>query len=389
MRARWIVNLVLLLLVAALGLAIRSELSGQGGPQTLAGIDPADLRRIEVEREGEPRIRLERGPQGWRMLEPMSVDANQDHVGKLLEIIAAPVERSFPEQAAALAELGLAPAKLTLKLDSLTLAFGGLDPLGQRRYVAADGLVHLIEDRFYHLLIAPPIDYVARAPLPAGQPPAFATLSGVPLATGSVKALETLRTERLEPLGTDLAGEPLQVKFADGSALRFLVSEDRRRWSRLDLKLRYVLADPPLLELDPTAIDPTPPEPPPAPADTPQRVPTPLPMPTDNLGPEDLMDLETMGPEPGYAPPLEPDPADPFAPIPDSETPVSEGETPPEVRLSPQSPGGRGGYSGQGPDEEFGGGFGGEPDKEPPQGFGMDPFAPDPAYDPDLAPDEP
>jgi len=389
MRGRWAVNLLLLLVLAGLGLAMRFELAGEGGPQTLAGIDPADLRLIELEREGEPRIRLERGPDGWRMLEPMAVDADQGRLDKLLGVLAAPVERSFPAQAAALGELGLAPSKLRLKLDSLTLAFGGLDPLGQRRYVAADGLVHLIDDRFYHLLIAPPVDYVSRAPLPAGRPPAFATLGGVPLAADSVKSLETLSAERVEPLGADLAGEPLQVKFADGSALRFLVSQDRRRWSRLDLKLRYVLTDPPLLESDPAAIDPTPPEPPPAPAEVPRAQPTALPMPTDGIGPEGPVDGETMGPDLATPPPAEPDPADPFAPLPDSDAPVSEGETPPEVRLSPQAPGGRSGYDGEDSYDAGAGGLGGEPYKDPPQGFGADPFAPDPAYDPELAPDEP
>ncbi|MBS1202741.1 MAG: hypothetical protein H6R22_1250, partial [Chromatiaceae bacterium] len=91
MRGRWAVNLLLLLVLAGLGLAMRFELAGEGGPQTLAGIDPADLRLIELEREGEPRIRLERGPNGWRMLEPMAVDADQGRLDKLLGVLAAPV----------------------------------------------------------------------------------------------------------------------------------------------------------------------------------------------------------------------------------------------------------------------------------------------------------
>ena len=386
MRQRWIINLVLLLVLAGLGLGVRYELSGEGGRQTLAGIDPADLRLIEVEREGEPRIRLERGPDGWRMLEPMAVDADPERLDKLLGVLAAPVERSFPASGAALGELGLAPARLTLKLDSLSLIVGGLDPLGQRRYVASEGLVHLIEDRFYHLLIAPAIDYVARSPLPAARPPAFATLNGVPLTADSIRRLASLTTERVEPLGTDLAGEPLQVKFADGRAQRFLVSEDRRRWSRLDLKLRYVLADPPLLELDPTAVDPTPPEPPTAPVREEPTVPQQPPGETLDTGMESAPESPPESlPEPPWGPPAEPDPADPFAPLPDPDAPAAEGEAPPEVRLSPDR-----GYGDPYPDEDGGGGgFGGEPYKDPPQGFGMDPFAPDPSEDPGSAPDQP
>lgn len=388
MAGRWIANLLLLLTLIGLGLLIRHDLTMGGQPQILAGVDPADLRLIQVEREGEPLIRLERTSAGWRMQEPMEVDADQEHLDKLLGVLQAPVERSFPEQGAALAQIGLAPPRLKLKLDSLTLGFGGLDPLNQRRYVGADGLVHLIADRFHHLLIAPPVDYVSRAPLPAGRPAAFATLSGVPLGAASLEALAGLRAERVEPLGAELSGEALQVKFSDGSAIRFLVSEDRRRWSRLDQRLRYVMTDPPLLELDPTAIDPTPPEPPPtAPAALPDvQDPTPLPMPAENDGFDGYPYPGELGPD--YGVPLEPpDPADPFAPRADPDALVTEGAAGgslPVIRLRPES-------YGRDSDEEYdyGRGLGGEPYKDPPEGFGTDPFAPDPAYDPDWSPDEP
>jgi hypothetical protein len=403
MGRRWLVNLTLLAVLAVLGLAIRSELAREGRPQTLAGLDAADLSLIRLEREGEPVIRIERTPDGWQMREPMQADADPVHLKKLLEIVSAPVYRSVPAQSADLAELGLAPSKLRLQLDSLVLAFGGLDPLGQRRYVAADGLVHLIDDRFHHLLIAPAIDWVSRGLLPAGQPPAFATLGGVPLGPDGLTALAGLRAERVEPLTGELAGEAAQVKYRDGRAVRFLVSEDRRRWSRLDLKLRYVLPDAPRLAQDPSAVDPTPPEPPipaPAPASPPGGAPTTLPVPVAAGADQPLeppgtfLDPEAPRTEP-QRPPREHDPDDPFAPVPEGEIGAAPAETgepadpdaPPEVRLSPD------GYDGEDPgdresyDDEVGGaGLRGEPYKDPPQGFGADPFAPDPALESEEAP---
>ena len=388
MAGRWAVNLLLVLVLLGLGLVIRDELARADREQTLAGIAAADVRLLVVEREGEPTIRIERVGDGWRMLEPMQVDADPERIGRLLSVVEAPVARSLPAQPAALAELGLSPPRLILKLDTLELVFGGLDPLGQRRYVETGGLVHLIDDRFHHLLIAPPIDFVAKTPLPADRPPAFATLSGVPLAARSLAALSGVSAERVETLSGELAGEALQVKYADGSAVRFLISEDRRRWSRLDLKLRYVVAEPPELELDPTLIDPTPPEPPPPLAEPTETAPAPLPMPFDEPATDDgPMPEVPLGPLP------EPDPADPFAPLPEGDAWSGGHGGPPEVRLSPDDPyadpsysdsgyedagygDGSGGYD-DGPGEP--GSLGGEPYKEPPQGFGMDPFAPDPS----------
>jgi hypothetical protein len=355
MAARWLANLLLALMLGLLALGVYHELTVSRLPQTLAGIDAADLRLIEVERTGEPRIRLERTSDGWRMLEPLTLDADPGRLDQLLTLIAAPVLRSFPAPSAALDELGLDPIKLSLRLDGLTLAFGGLDPLGQRRYVMADGLVHLIDDRYHHLLIAPPIDYGSRALLPHARPPLFATLNGVPLAAKSLKSLIGLTAERVEPMTGDWSGEPVQFKFADGNALRFLVSEDRRRWSRPDLKLRYVLTDGMLLELDPTAIDPTPPTPPPDLRPKPPAAPS-LTLPSDTGALTD----DALAPDP-MAP-------DPDAPETDPDAPVSTDRpgAPPSVKLSPDDMG------------EGRTGFGDELYKDPPTGFGVDPFAPDP-----------
>jgi len=379
MGRRWLANLVLLLLLILLGLGIRHELTEAGRSQTLTGLDPANLSLIEIERQGEPRIRIERGPDGWRLVEPFQVDADQSRVERLVAVLSAPVQRSFPEQVADLEELGLAPSKLRVRLDALTLDFGGLDPLTKSRYVAVDGLVHLIEDRFYPLLIAPPIDYVSRSLMPAGQAPAFATLGAVPVAARSLDRLAKLSAERVEPLTGDLEGEPVQVKFGDGRALRFLVSKDRRHWSRLDQRLRYVLTDGPMLELDPAAVDPTPPEPPPA------AVGLGLAGDHGSTGPIETSALDD-GSSVGYgvtgarvpqssAEDLVASPSDPNAP-------AIEGMHPREVRLSPDGPPHAGDEDGDGQ------GFGAEPYKEPPEGFGMDPFAPDPAYDAELGIDD-
>ena len=388
MAGRWLLNLLLALVLLGLALLIRAELDSAARPETLAGIAAEDVRLIAIERPGEPAIRLERTPAGWRMTEPMKVDGDSERMADILKVLDAQVVRSFPAQAAALGELGLAPPGLVLRLDTLELAFGGLDPLSQLRYVASEGLVHLIEDRFQHLLIAPAIDQVSRAPLPSGRAPAFGTLSGIPLAGPSLEAMARVRAERVEVLTGELAGEALQVKYPDGNAVRFLISEDRRRWARLDLKLNYVVTDPIDLKLDPTAVDTTPPEPEPQ---LPEAQPSmALPMPGDDaILTDDPQGYEVMPVVP-LSPAPEPDPADPFAPRPDyGGAPVGP-DGMPEVRLSPDDVYGApyggdpylDGYDGEVYEE---GGFGAEPYKDPPQGFGTDPFAPDPAYDPDAA----
>ena len=368
MAARWIANLILLLMLLGLGLTIHHVLTVADPPQTLTGIVAAELRLIEVERDGEPRIQLERTQDGWRLREPVDLDAEPGQVERLLGVLTAPVQRSFPAQSAALRELGLDPARLRLTLDNLRLGFGGLDPLGSRRYVyaPADGLVHLIEDSVYPRLIAPPIDYYSRKLLPRGQSPSYATLNGVPLSANSLKNLTGLTAERVEPMTEELSGEPLQVKFGDGALLRFVVSADRRHWTRLDLKVRYVLSDSLLLELDPSAVDPGPPGLPPS-AAVPRPVAPPARAPT----------------KPAVPPTTPTATADPFAPS--AELPAiaaPDPGAPPVVRLSPDQRPGGGSPDQPPPGQAPPAGFGVEPYKAPPAGFGVDPFAPQEGQEP-------
>lgn len=377
MTARWLLNLLLLALVILLGFMIRHEVNRAQTPPTLTDLVAADLLRIEIAREGEPTIRLGQSLQGWRLEEPLQIDADPARVDQLLAILSTPVHRSIPAETAALGELGLASPKLRLRLDALELAFGGIEPVSQYRYVSSDGLVHLIDDRFYHLLIAPPLDAVSRRLLPRGFVPVFGRLADVPLAAKTLTGLGDIVAERIEPLTGDPTGTPVELKLADGTTLRFLVSEDRRRWSREDVRLLYVLTNAPELTEDPDAIDPTPPAAPAAAAS--MRAP--------GLPPSDL---ET--------PPI--DETDPFAPL--SETADGDGYLdpeadpdaivpgdalvgpPPEVRLTPdgQAPV-RTKMRPEGMTRD--GHLRGEPDKDPPSGFGQDPFAPDPGSD--SAPD--
>ncbi|WP_091333114.1 DUF4340 domain-containing protein [Allochromatium warmingii] len=348
---RWLINGALLTLLLSLGLLIRAELQQAQVIPTLTDMTAADLYRVEILRDGEPTITLTQTAIGWRLETPLQVDADNHHVSQLLGLLDAPVERSFPAQTVDLRELGLSPPKVRLRLDAHELHFGNTDPIGHGRYVASDGLVHLIQDRFQHRLIAPPIDFVSRQLLPRDFSPAFGRLGGIPLTPETLNDLARLHAERVEVLMTTPSGAPVALKANDGVTLRFLVSEDRRRWARLDQRLLYVLTEPPELTLDPNLSDPTPPEPT-----------APLDAPTEPL------------------PAASGDAADPFT-APGSPTDVRMTDDPPVVRLTPD--GREIPVTDADMDAEQDAApspiqLPGEPDKLAPSGFGQDPFAPDP-----------
>lgn len=377
MKRRWLINLVLLVAVAVLAMLMRDAVRTARSVPELTDLVPADVYEVEIARRGEPTIRLQQDLLGWRMEAPMRVDADDARIEKLLAILKTPVRRSFPKEVAALSELELEPPRLELKVDALSLEFGGIDPLGQSRYVASGGLIHLITDRFYPLLIAPPIDYVSPKLLPRDFNPVFGRVGGVPLTNETVTALNETVAERVAPLTGDLSGTPVVLKTGDGTTLRFVVSDDRRRWARVDQHLLYVLTDGPELALDPNAVDPTPAAP--VAAQTPRPI----------LPPEPMMPPTTTAPGP-VPEPL----ADPFSPIPTEKVPYTEPvdpngivpgnapiSEPPVVKLTPD-----GREIPMSPPSQR------PPPRLPPEdsanpyGFGVDPFAPDPAAEPAPAP---
>jgi hypothetical protein len=313
------------------------------------------------------------------MRAPWDVDADPDRVAALLAIRDAPLLRSVPAQAAALDALGLDPVKLRLRLDTTDFAMGGLDPIEQWRYVMSDDLVHLIPDRFQHLLIAPPIDYVARRPLPRDPVPVFATRDTVPLSGETLARLSVLVAERIEPLLGEPTGALLALSAMDGTRVSYRVSEDGRRWTRPDLRLTYVLGEAPELIEDPGAIDPTPP------VSFASGV-----VPIDPTGPESASSpgSDVFAPDPEWREsPGTPDSLmDPDAPL-SGELPLG---SPPEVRLRPHDVLREEVLRPEGLGQE---GFEVESGRDLPDGFGLDPFAPDPvdpaAADPDPPSGEP
>jgi hypothetical protein len=243
--ARWLVNLGLLIVVAVLGAAAYRELGPGAGPLPLTALDPAQIAAVAIERPGEPAIRLARTPDGWRMEAPYQVAADQARIAKLLQVAAAPVRRSLPPGARP-DRLGLDPARVRLALDGTPLRFGDTEPIGHWRYVAVGERIELIDDRFQHRLSAPATDYVSRRLLPPGFQADTAALDSRPLPSDALAELAGLEAARVVPAGERLSGRILTLGETDsGRLIRFLVSADGRRWTRVDLRLTYLLAQAP------------------------------------------------------------------------------------------------------------------------------------------------
>lgn len=247
---RWLVNLLLAAIAGLLLLLAVSEHDRAQQQARLTPLAPEQIERIELARDDEPEIVLERIDDIWWMRRPIAAPADAERIGRLLPLAHARSTRTLPIDAVDLEQTGLARPRLRLKLDGLELRFGATEPIGEQRYVQVGDLAHLIDDRFLPYLSLQAPTLLSRRLLPPGFNPANGSIDGRPLGPDVVAALIGIEAERVEPLAGELSGQLLQIESADGNALRFLVAEGGTRWSRLDQRLSWLFTTPPLVEAD-------------------------------------------------------------------------------------------------------------------------------------------
>lgn len=159
-------NAALVLIVALLALVAWQE----------PGLDRSPALRPLTERAGQAVrgirlfdrsglvLGLERTATGWDLTAPRPGPADAARVERLLGLLATPSLRNIGKVDDRLAEFGLAEPELIIEFDGVPIAFGGLDPVSQQRYVSYGGDVHLIGDGYRHHLLAGPDGF--RAPVP-------------------------------------------------------------------------------------------------------------------------------------------------------------------------------------------------------------------------------
>lgn len=247
---RWRLNVALALLAAVLAIVVSHTRDRDAARSRLTELVAAEVSRIEVARQDEAPVRLQRDQKGWQLREPVAMAADPKPIEQLLLLTGAEVRQSFPAAALDLGAIGLDPAAVRVRLDDRELAFGDLGPIGEMRYVQVGELVHLIQDRYSHLLQKPALAFADKVLLPPGFRPRRASINGRPLSPTALERLSGLRAERLEPFTGDLSGLVLKVEDNLNPTLRYMIGSDGRSWTRLDKRLTYVFPSAPILESD-------------------------------------------------------------------------------------------------------------------------------------------
>lgn len=176
MKKRWIINLILLCVVAALVafLYLRPKPDAQQtGLHELSSYKLAEFNAISVEFPAKATLSFEKVNGFWRITAPNKTRADQTSVQRILSIIAAKSKNKIVSDKFSRAELekfGLTSPAVKLKLfrtanNAEEFLFGTHNPVNDEQYVAHRNAIYLVSNAYGEAAATELIELVDKAPL--------------------------------------------------------------------------------------------------------------------------------------------------------------------------------------------------------------------------------
>jgi hypothetical protein len=174
MKKRWLLNLVMLCVVAGLVafLYLRPKLGiEQDNTYELSSFKLADFHAISVEYPTKAAVTFEKVNGYWRLTAPEKMRADLPSVHRILSIIAAKSkEKVAISNSEDLEKFGLNNSMLKLKLfrgdkDVEEFAFGTHNPVTDEQYVLYKSNVYLIANAYSEVAMTQVIELIDKSPL--------------------------------------------------------------------------------------------------------------------------------------------------------------------------------------------------------------------------------
>ncbi len=147
MKSRWIVNLVLLLVVAAviaaLQLAPKKE-KKQAQEITVSSLNTSGITKVGIEVPAKREVAFEKKDGRWWMLLPYKARADAAAVEKIIAVLSAGSVDRF--DATDLSGYGLDHPALKLRLDGEEITFGTFNPVSGKQYIGYRNAVYLVDN---------------------------------------------------------------------------------------------------------------------------------------------------------------------------------------------------------------------------------------------------
>lgn len=144
-------NLVVLALVAAALVAAvlwvgRREYLRD--PPAVTSLDPGAVTRIELEIPPVAPQVFRKRRDGWWRIRPSAARADDARVQRLAKLAATPVSRWMAASGIDVSKVGLDHPSAILRIDGVSLEYGGLSAIGELRYVKIGDKIALVPRQY-------------------------------------------------------------------------------------------------------------------------------------------------------------------------------------------------------------------------------------------------
>jgi hypothetical protein len=144
MKNRWLLNLLLAVVVAGLGLFVALKNDDQKQKPPLTSLKMTDIRSVRLVRADGSETYLTQCDNAWRLQTPVRARAHAFAVENLIRLSTAPVDADVSADARSLADYGLDKPAVRVFLNDEELAVGGRHPFKNLHYVLAQNRVRLV-----------------------------------------------------------------------------------------------------------------------------------------------------------------------------------------------------------------------------------------------------
>lgn len=163
MKNRWILNLVLLGVIAALSLLLlfKPGQEDKNTQLTLTSIKPDDIKNIQLVRRNRKIVELVKTDKRWHMKQPIKARANRFNVSNLIRLATVRVDSRFQARKEELQQFGLDNPETVVWLDDVKLEVGQAHPLNKQRYLKRGQFIYLVPVSGLRIIDHPFADFLS------------------------------------------------------------------------------------------------------------------------------------------------------------------------------------------------------------------------------------
>lgn len=163
MKQQWLINVILVALVAGLALLIVLKPGKQDEIGVILTETSSDsINKLRIQRPQQSNIEISKQDDTWRMVEPIKARANPILSRNLAGMVEANSESRFPAAGEDLSKYGLDRPQLTVALNQEVFHFGNRHVLKDAYYVLYKEMIYIVDARYYQVASVPYSNVISR-----------------------------------------------------------------------------------------------------------------------------------------------------------------------------------------------------------------------------------